>query len=165
MNFLYSLKKYINRLYCGTFYSLHAVYFDEVSEKTANQYDFELLNISVLPESDQWLLKCQFFWWRTSKPEGTQYELAPITRTMTWALWTLRLRSMASESPGRLKKKKTHILKKCIWQRAWAVEGWGVGRAGKEREREADSPLSREPDDMGLDPRTLGSWPEPKTDA
>ena len=35
--------------------------------------------------------------------------------------------------------------------------------AGAERgqgEGEADSLLSREPD-MGLDPRTLGSWPEP----
>ena len=29
---------------------------------------------------------------------------------------------------------------------------------------EAGSPLSREPD-LGLDPRTLGSWPEPKADA
>ena len=31
-------------------------------------------------------------------------------------------------------------------------------------EREAYSLLSREPD-AGLDPRTLGSWPEPKADA
>jgi len=35
---------------------------------------------------------------------------------------------------------------------------------GVEGEGEADSPLSREPD-VGLDPRTLGSWPEPKADA
>ena len=33
-----------------------------------------------------------------------------------------------------------------------------------EREGEADSPLSREPD-VGLDRRTLGSWPHPKADA
>ena len=32
-----------------------------------------------------------------------------------------------------------------------------------EEEREAGSPLSKEPD-AGLDPRTLGSWPEPKAD-
>jgi len=31
-------------------------------------------------------------------------------------------------------------------------------------EGEADSPLSREPD-AGLNPRTLGSWPELKADA
>jgi len=31
-------------------------------------------------------------------------------------------------------------------------------------EGEAVFPLSREPD-AGLDPRTLGSWPEPKVDA
>ena len=37
---------------------------------------------------------------------------------------------------------------------------WG----GAEGEGEADSPLSREAD-VGLDPRTLGSWPEPKADA
>ena len=36
---------------------------------------------------------------------------------------------------------------------------WG----GAEREEEADFTLSRDPD-AGLDPRTLGSWPEPKTD-
>ena len=35
----------------------------------------------------------------------------------------------------------------------------GVQQA--EGEGEAGSPLSREPD-TGLDPRTLGSWPEPK---
>jgi len=37
-----------------------------------------------------------------------------------------------------------------------------------EGEEEAGSPLSREPDaglDVGLDPRTLGSLPEPKADA
>jgi len=32
---------------------------------------------------------------------------------------------------------------------------------GGESEGEADSPLSREPD-VGLDPGTPGSWPEPK---
>jgi len=37
-----------------------------------------------------------------------------------------------------------------------------VGEA--EGEEEADSPLSQEPD-VGLDPRTLGSRPEPKADA
>jgi len=31
-------------------------------------------------------------------------------------------------------------------------------------EREAGFLLSREPD-VGLDPRTLGPWPEPKADA
>ena len=36
---------------------------------------------------------------------------------------------------------------------------WGAGAAGGEGE--ADFPLSREPD-MGLDPRTPGSGPEPK---
>ena len=35
---------------------------------------------------------------------------------------------------------------------------------GAEREAEADSPLSREPD-AGLNPRTLGSPPEPKADS
>ena len=40
-----------------------------------------------------------------------------------------------------------------------------VGReAGRERGRKAGSPLSREPD-AGLNPRTLGSWPEPKAEA
>ena len=40
-----------------------------------------------------------------------------------------------------------------------------VGReAGREREEEAGSLLSREPD-AGLDPKTLGSWPEPKAEA
>ena len=40
-----------------------------------------------------------------------------------------------------------------------------VGReAGRERGREAGSLLSREPD-AGLDPGTLGSWPEPKAEA
>ena len=34
---------------------------------------------------------------------------------------------------------------------------------GTEGEVEADAPLSREPD-MGLDPRTPGSWPELKAD-
>jgi len=34
----------------------------------------------------------------------------------------------------------------------------------RQAEGEADSPLSREPDE-GLDPRTLGLWPEPKADA
>ena len=39
-----------------------------------------------------------------------------------------------------------------------------MGRDRGEGKGEADSPLSREPD-MGLDPRTLGSQPEPKADA
>ena len=39
--------------------------------------------------------------------------------------------------------------------------GRGVGAEG---EGETDSPLSREPD-LGLDPRTLRSGPEPKADA
>ena len=39
-------------------------------------------------------------------------------------------------------------------QAEWQVEGEG----------EAGSPISREPD-KGLDPRTLGSRPEPKVDA
>jgi len=43
------------------------------------------------------------------------------------------------------------------WERACKP---GEQQAGGE----AGSPLSREPDD-GLDPRTLGSWPEPKADA
>ena len=34
-----------------------------------------------------------------------------------------------------------------------------------EGEGEAGSPLSREPDDVGLHPRTLGSGPEPRADA
>ena len=33
---------------------------------------------------------------------------------------------------------------------------------GRGRRRQADSPLSKEPD-MGLHPRTLGSWPESKS--
>ena len=42
---------------------------------------------------------------------------------------------------------------------------WQVGReAGRERGREAGSLLSREPD-VGLDPKTLGSWPEQKAEA
>ena len=36
--------------------------------------------------------------------------------------------------------------------------------AEAEGEGEADSPLSREPS-MGLDPRTLRSWPELKADS
>ena len=43
-------------------------------------------------------------------------------------------------------------------ERAWA---WGWWR---EAEGEADSPPSREPN-VGLHPRTLGSWPEPKAEA
>jgi len=43
-----------------------------------------------------------------------------------------------------------------------SMNGAGDGRAGGERE--AGFPPSREPD-AGLDPRTLGSWPEPKADA
>jgi len=39
----------------------------------------------------------------------------------------------------------------------------GSGRQ-REREKEAGSPPSREPD-AGLDPRTLGSRPKPKADA
>ena len=39
----------------------------------------------------------------------------------------------------------------------------GSGK-GVEGEGEADSFLGREPE-AGLDPRTLGSWPEPKADA
>ena len=46
-----------------------------------------------------------------------------------------------------------------IWQRSQVG-----GEAGREREEEAGSPLRREPD-MGLDPRTLGSRPEPKAEA
>ena len=38
------------------------------------------------------------------------------------------------------------------------------GEQQAEAEGEADSPLSWEPD-VGLDPRTPGSWPEPKADA
>ena len=46
-----------------------------------------------------------------------------------------------------------------VWESAWAyVGGVGVGGDG-----EADSLLSRDPN-AGLDPRTLGSWPEPKED-
>jgi len=37
-------------------------------------------------------------------------------------------------------------------------------QAGGVREGEAGFPLSREPN-VGLDPRTLGSWPELKADA
>jgi len=36
-------------------------------------------------------------------------------------------------------------------------------RGVAEGEGEADSPQSRDPD-LGLDPRTLGSWSEPKAD-
>jgi len=39
-----------------------------------------------------------------------------------------------------------------------------VTQAGGEGEGEAGLPPSREPD-VGLDPRTLRSWPEPKADA
>ena len=47
-----------------------------------------------------------------------------------------------------------------IWQR----ERLQVGReAGREKEGEAGSPLSGEPD-VGLDPRALRSWPEPKAE-
>ena len=38
---------------------------------------------------------------------------------------------------------------------------WG---GGGQAEGEADFPLSRDPD-VGLNPRTPGSWPEPKSDA
>jgi len=39
-----------------------------------------------------------------------------------------------------------------------------LGAKGEEeRESQADSPLSGEPG-VGLDPRSLGSWPEPKAD-
>ena len=37
------------------------------------------------------------------------------------------------------------------------------GGTERDEEGEAGSPLSREPN-VGLDPRTLGSWPEPKAD-
>ena len=42
-----------------------------------------------------------------------------------------------------------------------------MGRGGKrEREREAGSPLNKEPHlDVRLDPRTPGSCPKPKADA
>lgn len=49
------------------------------------------------------------------------------------------------------------FLKKKIYFFIWK-------RAGAEGEGEADSPLNKEPD-MGLDPRTLESWPELKADA
>jgi len=45
-----------------------------------------------------------------------------------------------------------------IWQREREREHKQGEEA--EGEGEADSPLSREPD-AGLDPRILGSWPEP----
>ena len=45
-------------------------------------------------------------------------------------------------------------------EREWAKEG---AQAGEEAEEEADSLLNKEPD-VGLDPRTLESWPEPKAD-
>ena len=44
-----------------------------------------------------------------------------------------------------------------IWEREHAG-----AEAEAEGEGEADSPLSREPN-AGLDPRTLRSWPEPKS--
>ena len=40
--------------------------------------------------------------------------------------------------------------------------GWGEEQRGRERASSASSTLSTEPD-MGLDPTTLGSWPEPKS--
>ena len=43
-----------------------------------------------------------------------------------------------------------------IYQRQWAQAEWQA-----EAEGEAGSLLSKEPD-VGLDPRTLGSWPELK---
>jgi len=48
-----------------------------------------------------------------------------------------------------------------IWQRQTAREGT---QAGGLREGEVGFPLSREPN-AGLDPRTLGTWPELKADA
>jgi len=47
-------------------------------------------------------------------------------------------------------------------QRDKRERAWAGGEA--EGEEEADSPLSQEPN-VGLDPRTLGSWSEPKADA
>jgi len=52
-----------------------------------------------------------------------------------------------------------------LTERDTAREGTQAGGVG---EGEANSSLSREPDvvlDVGLDPRTLGSGPEPKADA
>ena len=50
-----------------------------------------------------------------------------------------------------------------IYLREWASErAWAGG--GAEGEGEADSLLSREPS-VGLNPRTLGPWPELKADA
>ena len=48
-----------------------------------------------------------------------------------------------------------------LTERVAAREGTQAGGVG---EREAGFPLSREPN-MGLNPRTLGSCPEPKADA
>jgi len=48
-----------------------------------------------------------------------------------------------------------------LTERDTAGEGTQAGRVG---EGEAGFPQSREPD-AGLDPRTLGSRPEPKADA
>ena len=48
-----------------------------------------------------------------------------------------------------------------IWTCRCACELGGGAEKEGEREHQADSSLSAEPD-MGLDPRTLRSWPEPK---
>ena len=44
-----------------------------------------------------------------------------------------------------------------------STSGKGGGQGEAAGEGEADSPLSREPE-VGLDPRALGSLPEPKAD-
>ena len=47
----------------------------------------------------------------------------------------------------------------CVWFLAFGFHG----ERGRDRQREKEAPC-REPD-VGLDPRTLGSCPEPKADA
>ena len=49
-------------------------------------------------------------------------------------------------------------------QRSHVRQRSQVAERQAEREEKAGSPWSREPD-AGLDPRTLGSWPEPKAEA
>ena len=51
-------------------------------------------------------------------------------------------------------------LREWVREREREHKPWG----GAQGEGEADSPLSREPD-LGLNTKTLGSWPEPKADA
>ena len=56
-------------------------------------------------------------------------------------------------------------LRESTWDRAKSTNGEEVeSQEGGQREREKQAPPNREPD-VGLNPRTPRSWPEPKADA